>query len=372
MSKRSLLLADDSITIQKVISLTFADEGYDVRTFGDGDSAMESIRSTPPDIVLADVNMPGLDGYQICQSLRSDDATKHIPTILLVGSFEPFDRDRAESVGANSFLTKPFQSIRQLVDQVNELVMNSQSAVATSENFEATAEPIPAKNDIETLYDQSLAHEQAGIVSEFQPFEEPAIDDEMIETSYVAGVDSEDTLDFDLVNTDDGARSGAAEAERSDGDQYSTEESVSFNAPGFAESDQRTTESFRDPFGTQPLGEIGGFTERSDFDEGPTEVSTELTQQAPRAQQFDAYAETEPLTQMGIETVSFDAPKPVARDIEEVDLLELPPAGRNQTVELTTAERAELMGSGKQIVSLSPELIDTIVEKVVERLSQKY
>ncbi|QYO66649.1 PleD family two-component system response regulator [Leptolyngbya sp. 7M] len=372
MSKRSLLLADDSITIQKVISLTFTDEGYDVRTFGDGDSAMESIRSAPPDIVLADVNMPGSDGYEICQSLRSDDATRHIPTILLVGSFEPFDRDRAESVGANSFLTKPFQSIRQLVDQVNELVMNSQSAVAMSENFEAIAEPTPAKNDIESLYDQSLAHDQAGTVSGFQAFEEPALDDEMIETSYVAGLDTTDTLDFELVNTDDGTTSVSSEAAPAPGSQYPAEETTSFDASGFAESDQRPTESLVDPFGTQPLGEIAGFSRGSEFDERTFDISTDLTQDIPNSQPSDAYPETEPLPQMGIETVSFDAPEPAVRDIEETDLLELPPVGPNQTIELTTAERAELMGSGKQIVSLSPELIDTIVEKVVQRLSHKY
>ena len=70
MSKRTLLLADDSVTIQKVVNLTFADEGIDVVTVGDGDSAMQKIYEISPDVVLADVHMPGLNGYQICEIVR--------------------------------------------------------------------------------------------------------------------------------------------------------------------------------------------------------------------------------------------------------------------------------------------------------------
>ena len=115
MSKPKLLLADDSITIQKVVNLTFADHGMDVVTFGDGDSAIEHFDSVKPDIVLADVNMPGINGYQLCELLRSDAASSEIPIVLLVGSFEPFDREEAERVGASAHLTKPFSSIAELV-----------------------------------------------------------------------------------------------------------------------------------------------------------------------------------------------------------------------------------------------------------------
>jgi CheY-like chemotaxis protein len=70
VSKRKLLLADDSITIQKVVNLTFADEGIEVISVGDGDSAMIKIGENAPDLILADVNMPGLNGYQICERIK--------------------------------------------------------------------------------------------------------------------------------------------------------------------------------------------------------------------------------------------------------------------------------------------------------------
>jgi len=125
VSKRTLLLADDSVTIQKVVNLTFADEGIDVVTVGDGDSAMQKISEISPDVVLADVHMPGLSGYQICEIVRGNPVTRNLPVVLLVGSFEPFDEGEAARVGANAYLTKPFQSIRQLVTQVTDLMQST-------------------------------------------------------------------------------------------------------------------------------------------------------------------------------------------------------------------------------------------------------
>ena len=122
MSKRKLLLADDSITIQKVVNLTFADEGIEVISVGDGDSAMRKFDEFMPDLVMADVNMPGLSGYEICRIIKNTEETQNIPVILLVGSFEPFDEAEARRVGADDYLTKPFQSIRQLVSKVGALL----------------------------------------------------------------------------------------------------------------------------------------------------------------------------------------------------------------------------------------------------------
>ena len=122
VSKRKLLLADDSITIQKVVNLTFADEGIEVITAGDGDAAMQKFVESRPDLVMVDVNMPGMDGYRICELIKQDKETKQIPVILLVGSFEPFNEEEARRVGADDYLTKPFQSIRQLVNKVSGLL----------------------------------------------------------------------------------------------------------------------------------------------------------------------------------------------------------------------------------------------------------
>ena len=122
LAGRKLLLADDSVTIQKVIDLTFADEGVRVVAFNNGQEAIDHLEELAPDIVLADVFMPGKTGYEVCEYVKENEKLKHIPVMLLVGSFEPFDEAEARRVGADDILTKPFQSIRRLIDRVGALV----------------------------------------------------------------------------------------------------------------------------------------------------------------------------------------------------------------------------------------------------------
>jgi CheY-like chemotaxis protein len=122
LAGRKLLLADDSATIQKVIDLTFADEGVRVMAVGNGQEAIDQLLEFAPDIVLADVFMPARTGYEVCEYVKTNEKLKHIPVMLLVGSFEPFDEAEARRVGADDILTKPFQSIRRLIDRVGALV----------------------------------------------------------------------------------------------------------------------------------------------------------------------------------------------------------------------------------------------------------
>lgn len=181
MSKRKILLADDSETVQKVVNLTFELEGIEVVTFGDGDSAMAQFAAVAPDVVLADVNMPGLDGYQICQNIKSNEATKNTPVILLVGSFEPFDEQRAMQVGADDYLTKPFQSIRQLVTKVNELL--SPKSIDEIDNIHL--------NDTLEMKEHSYFESSFG---------NAGMDDEMIQTSQVGSIPVDETAKY--VTTD--------------------------------------------------------------------------------------------------------------------------------------------------------------------------
>ena len=125
LAGRKLLLADDSVTIQKVIELTFADEGVRVVAFNNGLDAIERLEEEAPDIVLADVFMPSKSGYEVCEYVKQNEKLKHIPVMLLVGSFEPFDEAEARRVGADDILTKPFQSIRRLIDRVGSLVSSA-------------------------------------------------------------------------------------------------------------------------------------------------------------------------------------------------------------------------------------------------------
>ncbi len=99
LAGRKLLLADDSVTIQKVVDLTFADEGVQVIAVNNGAEAIERLEEISPDIVLADVFMPGMTGYQVCEFIKQNERLKHIPVMLLVGSFEPFDEAEARRAG---------------------------------------------------------------------------------------------------------------------------------------------------------------------------------------------------------------------------------------------------------------------------------
>jgi CheY-like chemotaxis protein len=142
LAGRKLLLADDSATIQKVIDLTFADEGVQVLAVSNGQEAIDKLLDFAPDIVLADVFMPSPDGYEVCRYVKTNEKLKHIPVMLLVGSFEPFDEAEARRVGADDILTKPFSSIRRLIDRVGALVSSPpvEKEAATAE-LPKTEEP---------------------------------------------------------------------------------------------------------------------------------------------------------------------------------------------------------------------------------------
>ncbi|HKV07830.1 MAG TPA: response regulator [Thermoanaerobaculia bacterium] len=135
--RRRILLADDSVTIQKVIELTFLDEDYEVRAVSNGDEAVAALGQVDPDFVIADVHMPGANGYEVCR--RSKQQRPGVPVLLLVGTFEPFDEGQARSAGADSFLKKPFDS-QELLQRVEELLAASAPAAPAA----ATALPLSA------------------------------------------------------------------------------------------------------------------------------------------------------------------------------------------------------------------------------------
>jgi CheY-like chemotaxis protein len=120
MSK-TLLLADDSVTIQKVVGISFASEDVRLVTVDNGDDAIARAREIRPDLVLADVVMPGRNGYEVCAAIKADPELRHIPVILLTGTFEAFDEERAQQVGAATHVAKPFEA-QTLVAQVKRLL----------------------------------------------------------------------------------------------------------------------------------------------------------------------------------------------------------------------------------------------------------
>ncbi len=190
MTKPKLLLADDSVTIRKVVEMAFIDAGIEVFSADSGEAAMQKFIEVQPDIVLVDVEMPGPSGYQICEMIKQDAATRHLPVLLLVGSFEPFDQTEAERVEADGFLTKPFQSIHDLVARVTDLLgMNSSSPAPTPETADieelyqnSFAETVPIQ-DYDTEEDpfSSTYPTEEDVAPSDTTFDDEAFDDEMIE-----------------------------------------------------------------------------------------------------------------------------------------------------------------------------------------------
>ncbi|HVN76639.1 MAG TPA: response regulator [Thermoanaerobaculaceae bacterium] len=138
----TLLLADDSITIQKVVELTFAETEHKVVAVGNGRDLFARLSEVKPDVVLCDVVMPDINGYEVCQTLKSDPNTLHLPVVLLTGTFEPFDRDRALAAGCDAIVTKPFEA-RELINVVEDLLRRAQSVAAIPMPSEAGDQGIP-------------------------------------------------------------------------------------------------------------------------------------------------------------------------------------------------------------------------------------
>lgn len=119
---RKLLVADDSPYYQTVLALTFTDEGMAVETTGDGQDALAKLGQSTPDVVLASVSLPGINGYELCERIKQSERFDHIPVMLLAGVHEQFDEAAARRAGADDVVTKPFKSIRQLVGRVSSLL----------------------------------------------------------------------------------------------------------------------------------------------------------------------------------------------------------------------------------------------------------
>jgi CheY-like chemotaxis protein len=124
-----ILVADDSVTIQKVVELTFSKENVILLPARSGEDAIRKAKEERPDLILLDLVMPDKNGYEVCAALRAEPVLKAVPIILLTGTFEAFDRDRAVQVGANDFVTKPFES-QQLISKVRQQLFGRTMDVA--------------------------------------------------------------------------------------------------------------------------------------------------------------------------------------------------------------------------------------------------
>jgi len=192
-----ILLADDSVTVQKIITLTFKDEHVDVESVNNGDEAINKLQYLRPSLIMADVSIPGRDGYQICEYVKTHPDLSHIPVVLLVPAFEPFDAEKARRMGADHHLTKPFQSIKTLITTVKNLIEpplpeevieaedESAAEAATDEEFDnvvdMTSRIAPAREHIEpepSVVEGFRLPDQPAARSVYSSLSLPVIDEE--------------------------------------------------------------------------------------------------------------------------------------------------------------------------------------------------
>ena len=184
---KKLLLADDSQTIHRVMELTFADEDFEIISVYNGTQAIEKIKEVKPDLVIADVNMPEKDGYQVCQYIKNEPEFSNIPVILLKGTFEPFDEAKANPCHYDGIIAKPFQT-KNLINTVKDILSAMQPAgeealleetakeVTLPEESplittppEKAPEPIIEEKEITIPEEQGVAVEQAAPPEEKAP-----------------------------------------------------------------------------------------------------------------------------------------------------------------------------------------------------------
>ena len=336
--RRRILLADDSVTIQKVIELTFMDEDYEVRAVSNGDDAIKEMSEVDPHFVIADVHMPGANGYEVCR--LSKERRPDVPVLLLVGTFEPFDEAQSRAVGADSFLKKPFDS-QELLQRVGELLAGGAAPAASPELGPLSepgpfAEPAPEWGGFEVeAAPQADAHADADIDAEpFSAGSEFSLEEPSADTWQAGGYTPESEQLFELEEEPAGSAPPA-------------------NAPTPAES----------VFGFEPQP-LAGPSGSAGF-ELPFSPTERLGVPEAAAPLVDSLEETE----RRIEGSSFErAPRGLAESHEpEADAGMAAPTAMTSTAVTATAAVIDIAGNG----GLSDEDVDRIARRVVELLGDK-
>ncbi len=108
-ARRLVVAIDDSLTVRKIVAITLERMGYRVLTAPEGRQGLELALQERPDLILLDITMPGMDGYQVCKALMQNPATKRIPVVMLSGKDGFFDKVKGRLAGATDYITKPFR-----------------------------------------------------------------------------------------------------------------------------------------------------------------------------------------------------------------------------------------------------------------------
>ena len=121
MNKGKILVVDDEINITQILEFSIGAEGYEVISAQNGEEAIDKARREQPDLIILDIMMPIIDGYEACRILKSNPMTKNIPVVLLTAKGRDIDKRLGYEVGATDYIIKPF-SPNKLIDRIHELL----------------------------------------------------------------------------------------------------------------------------------------------------------------------------------------------------------------------------------------------------------
>lgn len=385
MSKK-LLLADDSITIQKVIGITFAHEDYQLSVVDNGDAALQKARETRPDLILADVLMPGMNGYDLCAAVKQDPMLKAVPVLLLAGTFEPFDEAKAKEVAADSWIAKPFSS-QALIDQVQTLLEQAgqqQNEIPQDIGLEEVAEILDApavESDIwaevaEPAADAETSFADISMDLDQPPATEAPVDEAWDDVSFAENdltKDEETPLDEGGWDTLD---EGTAEAPLTVEEDLSVEVPEE-EAPQPAAEDEVMPLEEDEPFlGEEPLPEpIEDAPDEEEFFELQEEDILELDDEdilvlEEEGDEVDEVAETP----VGIEAVDDDLLSVEDELLLTEDMAVSPLSVEEEDEPVMPAVAAPALTEevvAKQTGGLSEAQLEAIVERVVGRVVEE-
>ncbi len=386
---KTILLADDSLTIQKVVELTFADTQYNVVSLSSGDELLEKLAEMRPELVICDIIMPGRDGYDVCQEIKSNPDTLHIPVILLSGTFEPFDRDRALAAGCSEIVTKPFEA-KHLVDAVDTLLSPASEDVA----MEASQDDVLVANSTFDGSDGATPADEPEFETRLAP---AGFDDDPLEPETAPRGEGDGTGDdgIDFTTSGFADMEAAAEAAQSDGNEVSIEEldfesNQDFKAEPFTgDSDEEFADAFSDvppPFGD--LAEVGtdetpvspsdpfGATDdrhpgsqRSDShsdDEPEVDPSAETFESTPPLAALGIDAATEPSDDFMVQSPEEAFREPPAPIVTDADTAPVPPIDDEPELPSVVATEEHETRDVVPAAPLSDEDVDRIARRVLE------
>ena len=131
MDRKRILVVDDEIYIVHILEFTLTMEGYEVLTAADGEEALRRLEQDRPDLVVLDIMMPKVDGYEVLRRIRADEEFRQLPVILLSAKGRPVDRETGLEIGADDYIVKPF-SPRRLLEKIQDLLERARLSQVSS------------------------------------------------------------------------------------------------------------------------------------------------------------------------------------------------------------------------------------------------